>query len=136
MQVLQAQGQELVAPGDRQGLHPLLVPLASQQLSSAPDNGHAEPSGDVLTCILRWPDESLSRVSLLPNSTGHSLCVVQTTTLVSHPQSVMQGLPVVRMARGALKVDLLARSADEYIHRCGALSSLSLTAVYSRPSLL
>ena len=29
----------------------------------------------------------------------------------------MQGLPVVRMARDAARVDLLARSADEYIHR-------------------
>ena len=29
-----------------------------------------------------------------------------------------QGLPVVCMAPGALTVTLLARSADEYVHRC------------------
>ena len=50
-----AQGQQLVAPEDRAGLHPLLVPLARQ----AGGNGAA-----AVTCLLRWPEGSAARVSL------------------------------------------------------------------------
>ena len=65
-QVLVAQGQTLVSPGDRQGLHPLLIPLAVQpslqQNGAASQNGNGAPSGEQLTCILRWPDPTSSRV--------------------------------------------------------------------------
>lgn len=42
-QVLEAQGQSAVSPAQRQGLHPLAIPLAQQ------------PGGE-LTCLLRWPE--------------------------------------------------------------------------------
>jgi hypothetical protein len=40
---LQAQGQRPTSPSARQGLHPLLVPLAEQP-------------GGALSCLLRWPE--------------------------------------------------------------------------------
>ncbi|KAL4545571.1 hypothetical protein Ndes2526B_g00234 [Nannochloris sp. 'desiccata'] len=42
--VLQAQGQTAVAPSDRSGLHPFLVPLTEAS------------NGGPLTCLLRWPE--------------------------------------------------------------------------------
>lgn len=42
--VLQAQGQTAVAPSDRSGLHPFLVPLTETS------------NGGPLTCLLRWPE--------------------------------------------------------------------------------
>lgn len=48
-----AQGQQLVAPEDRAGLHPLLVPLARQA------GGNGAPA---VTCLLRWPEGSSARV--------------------------------------------------------------------------
>ncbi|PSC67647.1 Cyclin delta-3 isoform 1 [Micractinium conductrix] len=43
LKVLEAQGQSAVSPAQRQGLHPLAIPLAQQ------------PGGE-LTCLLRWPE--------------------------------------------------------------------------------
>jgi len=42
--VLQAQGQTAVAPSERSGLHPFIVPLTEA------------PNGGPLTCVLRWPE--------------------------------------------------------------------------------
>ena len=53
LQVLEAQGQSIVAPSERSGLHPLVVPL-----SSGSDKAEG---GDSITGLLRWPD-STSRV--------------------------------------------------------------------------
>lgn len=47
-QVLEAQGQTAVPPADRQGLHPLAIPLAQQQQGGS--------SSSELTCLLRWPE--------------------------------------------------------------------------------
>jgi hypothetical protein len=74
--VLQAQGQSPVAPSNRSGLHPFLVPLTEA------------PNGGPLTCVLRWPE-------------GHK----------------GMELPIVRMNRGDRTMELLARSASEYLHR-------------------
>lgn len=54
-QVLQAQGQTLVSPEDRAGLHPLLIPLAQQQ--PGPDQ-----AGPTVTCLLRWPEPAIKKV--------------------------------------------------------------------------
>ena len=51
--MLVAQGQQVVAPEDRAGLHPLLVPLARQA------GGSGAPA---VTCLLRWPEGSSARV--------------------------------------------------------------------------
>ncbi len=69
LQVLEAQGQSVVAPSDRSGLHPLVVPLSS-------GSGTAD-GGDSVTGLLRWPD-SASRVGL-PPSCGK--CAMATITL-------------------------------------------------------
>ncbi len=58
MQVLQAQGQSLVAPSDRSGLHPLLVPLTEQP-------GGAEQAATTVTCLLRWPEPKTHKASPL-----------------------------------------------------------------------
>ncbi len=42
--VLQAQGQNAVAPSNRSGLHPFLIPLTESS------------NGGPLTCVLRWPE--------------------------------------------------------------------------------
>lgn len=49
-QVLEAQGQALVAPSDRAGLHPLLVPLA------------LEAGSGRVTCLLRWAEPGTHKV--------------------------------------------------------------------------
>lgn len=46
MQVLEAQKQSIVLPSDRSNLHPLVIPLAVQQV----DDGQSET---VYTCLLR-----------------------------------------------------------------------------------
>ena len=56
LQVLEAQGQSIVAPSERSGLHPLVVPLSSG--SDTADGGAS------ITGLLRWPD-SASRVDIL-----------------------------------------------------------------------
>ncbi len=88
LRVLQAQGHTLVSPRERRGLHPLLIPLAC---SEQPDTGTANAaltSPEVYTCLLRWPE----------------------------PQS--DSLPLVRASRNAPSVMHVARSVDEYLHRC------------------
>jgi len=57
-QVLEAQGQQVVAPAERAGLHPLVVPLAR---AAAP--GEAE----AVTGLLRWPEGSFKRVCCVPS---------------------------------------------------------------------
>lgn len=77
VRVLQAQGQSIVSPSDRWGLHPFLVPVSSHR-----------DKNNTLTCLLRWPE-------------GHK----------------GMELPIVSMQRGDLKMELLARSVNEYLHR-------------------
>lgn len=52
IRVLQAQGGRMLLPSDRTGLHPLLIPLASDP---------AEPNQ--VTCLLRWPEPAKAKVS-------------------------------------------------------------------------
>ena len=54
-QVLEAQGQRIVPPSDRGGLHPLLIPLAEQQQQPQSPGGGSS-SGALVTCLLRWPE--------------------------------------------------------------------------------
>jgi len=51
LKVLQAQGWRKLLPSDRMGLHPLLIPLASDA---------NEPNQ--VTCLLRWPEPSKAKV--------------------------------------------------------------------------
>ncbi|KAI3431528.1 hypothetical protein D9Q98_004578 [Chlorella vulgaris] len=102
LRVLEAQGHTIVSPADRQGLHPLLIPLAQrhpqqqqqqqQQQSQAQTQqggGAAAPAASAaLVCLLRWPE-------------GHT----------------GMELPVVAQAREGTQVQLLARSLEEYLHR-------------------
>ena len=61
-QVLKAQGQEIVSPDQRSGLHPLAIPLArGPAVDDASED--ASISGDtVYTCLLRWPAAAASQV--------------------------------------------------------------------------
>lgn len=109
LQALRAQGRELVAPSDRAGLHPLVVPLAALPAGAlpaapgaagAPDSslveggdgsgGDGSGSSGVVLGLLRWPDPGRHKGMTLP---------------------------VVAMGRGARGVRLVARSVDEYLHR-------------------
>ncbi|CAL8470236.1 g9778 [Coccomyxa elongata] len=54
LKVLEAQRQTIVPPSNRDGLQPLLIPLACHQSPAGPDE-------EVYTCFLRWPDLSSSR---------------------------------------------------------------------------
>lgn len=44
----------MVSPGDRRGLHPLLIPLASAAQQQGSGSGQA--GAGELTCLLRWPE--------------------------------------------------------------------------------
>lgn len=88
LRVLEAQGHTVVSPADRQGLHPLLIPLAQRHQQQQSGSGSSDGGGGGLTCLLRWPE-------------GHT----------------GMELPVVQQARGGTQVRLLARSLDEYLHR-------------------
>lgn len=89
LRVLKAQGQTLVAPGDRAQLHPLAVPLACAPAPVSDTPNAAVRGKEVITC-------------LLPRQVG---------------ESPSGRLPLVSTSRGAPAVALLARNADEYIHR-------------------
>ena len=63
MQVLEVQGQTIVAPDARSGLHPLVIPLAR---APAPQSGvlNSSARGETsYTCLLRWAENSAIRVS-------------------------------------------------------------------------
>ena len=49
--MLEAQGQEVVSPASRGGLHPLLIPLTRLPPAAAAGGGE-----DAVTCLLRWPE--------------------------------------------------------------------------------
>lgn len=78
MKALVAQGQKMLPPTDREGLHPLLIPLTEDTNTSS------------ITCLLRWPQPTMY---------------------------TNMAMPIVQMKRGAKNVTLVARSADEYLHR-------------------
>ena len=88
LRVLQAQGHTLVSPRERRGLHPLLIPLACSEQPDTATANAALTSPEVYTCLLRWPE---------PHS---------------------DSLPLVRASRNAPSVMHVARSVDEYLHRC------------------
>lgn len=88
LRVLQAQGNELVSPSARRGLHPLLIPLAQGPVSQSDTPNAALRGGEAFTCLLRWAE---------PSTTNN--------------------LPVVRMSANSPAMVLVARSADEYLHR-------------------
>lgn len=52
-QVIEAKGGKALLPSDRSGLHPLLIPLASDASGS-----------ERVTCLLRWPKPSQHKVLL------------------------------------------------------------------------
>lgn len=93
IQVLEAQQHSVVAPTERNGLHPLLIPLtrgpASLTGQLVGDSASAA-SGEVYVCLLRWH-----------NPREHKA----------------MELPVVAMSPGANTMSLLARSVDEYVTR-------------------
>lgn len=133
MQVLEAQGQELVAPSERSGLHPLLIPLTQEAGSGR------------VTCLLRWAEPGTHKVLaqgwafvMLPAGLLTLTLAVQCMAamclaagqLLHQPQALIPGscllcphlaqdlaLPVVAMARGAPTLSMLARSPEEYMHR-------------------
>ncbi|GAX75565.1 hypothetical protein CEUSTIGMA_g3008.t1 [Chlamydomonas eustigma] len=55
IKVLQAQGGRKVLPSDRSGLHPLLIPLASDGSES-----------NLVTCLLRWPEPAKAKPLVMP----------------------------------------------------------------------
>lgn len=63
MQVLEAEGQEIVSPDDRQGLHPLVIPLASGPGRPSQQEDAAISGDTAVTCLLRWPIASSTEVS-------------------------------------------------------------------------
>lgn len=89
LRVLQAQGQTLVAPDDRAQLHPLAVPLACASAPASDTPNAAVRGEEVFTC-------------LLPRQVGES------------PNG---RLPIVTTSRGAPAVSLVARNANEFMHR-------------------
>jgi hypothetical protein len=70
-QVLEAQGKQVMAPWEREHLHPLVIPLAQGPVAgtSAGSPFGSEPSESPaeqdVACIglLRWPEGAASRVS-------------------------------------------------------------------------
>ncbi|KAK9864929.1 hypothetical protein WJX84_001472 [Apatococcus fuscideae] len=88
LKVLEVQGQTIVAPDQRSGLHPLVIPLAR---APAPESGvpNSSARGETsYTCLLRWAENSRVR-----------------------------GMPLVCMSAHAPGLSLMARSVDEYLHR-------------------
>jgi len=55
IKVLEAKGGKALAPSDRAGLHPLVVPLVADE---------AQP--DSVTCLLRWPQPSQYKNMVMP----------------------------------------------------------------------
>ena len=136
-QVLEAQGHTVVSPADRQGLHPLLIPLAQRHQQQQSGSGSSDGGGGGLTCLLRWPE----------GHTGMELPVVQQarggTQVRRSGGAAVRGAtgpqaacaPALHMAAplhlllcadpacgcllppAAPQVRLLARSLDEYLHR-------------------
>lgn len=127
--MLEAQGQAAVSPADRQGLHPLLIPLAQQ--------GGSGNAGE-LTCLLRWPEGhkgmelpvvSQARGGTQVGGRGRATpcragpCAGLQRALASraglkrlHDVAAQpMFLPLCMLC--VVQVRLLARSLDEYLHR-------------------
>ena len=64
MQVLKLQGQEIVSPDQRSGLHPLAIPLSRGAPPKHADSDCSITDNDVYTCLLRWPASAATQVNL------------------------------------------------------------------------
>lgn len=91
LRVLQAQGQTVVSPTERALLHPLAIPLAKGPAPVSQTANAALRGPEAYTCMLQYSVGSST-------ASGRSL-------------------PIVQMSSEALAVTLLARNADEYLHR-------------------
>ncbi|KAK9818753.1 hypothetical protein WJX74_009152 [Apatococcus lobatus] len=88
LKVLEVQGQTIVAPDQRSGLHPLVIPLARAPAPQSDVLNSSARGETSYTCLLRWAENSAIR-----------------------------GMPLVCMSANAPGLSLLARSVDEYLHR-------------------
>lgn len=79
--MLKVQGQEVVSPNQRKGLHPLAIPLTKGPPLSA-DADSSVTGNEVFTCLLRWPASAASQVSFQERQAHHD---VQDKSIVSMP---------------------------------------------------
>uniref|UniRef100_A0A7S3VV24 Uncharacterized protein n=1 Tax=Dunaliella tertiolecta TaxID=3047 RepID=A0A7S3VV24_DUNTE len=99
IRVLEAQGGKALAPTERAGLHPLLVPVC--ELGTAAGLPPAASLSGQVACLLRWPVPALHK---------------------------NMPMPIVTMERGSKKVRLLSRSVNEHLHRTLAEEDIAAAA--------
>ena len=84
MQVLRLQGQEIVSPDQRSGLHPLAIPLSKgRPLHASQDDESSTDSDEVYTCLLRWPASAATQVAFKDETVRALLEIVLWTINIS-----------------------------------------------------